>query len=125
MSPFAPRHYCAWPQCHELVSDPSSGYCPLHRHSVSREYNRTRTDRAEHDFYQSKAWKAVREAYLLDHPYCEEHLTRHEFVPAVLVHHIKAVKQYPELALTVSNLRAVCESCHSSQHGPERGGVHE
>lgn len=124
MSPMAPKHYCAYTGCHALVIDPSSGYCPLHRHTVSREYNRTRTDRAEHDFYQSKAWKATREAYLLDHPYCEEHRKQGQFVPAMLVHHIKAVKPYPELALDVTNLRALCEACHRAVH-PETGGCHE
>nr|WP_081831803.1 HNH endonuclease signature motif containing protein [Geomicrobium sp. JCM 19038] len=36
------------------------------------------------------------------------------------VHHIKPRKDYPELALTSSNLESICPRCHNKEH-PEKG----
>lgn len=35
------------------------------------------------------------------------------------VHHKKTVKEYPELALRLSNLETICYSCHNKEH-PEK-----
>lgn len=40
--------------------------------------------------------------------------------PAAVVHHIKELEDYPELALSDSNLVSLCLSCHNKQH-PEKG----
>lgn len=39
--------------------------------------------------------------------------------PAVVVHHIKHVDEYPELAYTDSNLVSLCAACHNKAH-PEK-----
>lgn len=40
--------------------------------------------------------------------------------PAQIVHHIKHVDEYPELAYEDSNLESLCVSCHNKMH-PEKG----
>ena len=43
-------------------------------------------------------------------------------VPAVVVHHIKHVDEYPELAYVPDNLISLCLDCHNKMH-PEKGGA--
>ena len=67
-------------------------------------------------FYQTKAWKLIRKKILArDHYLCQRCKRR----PASMVHHIKALKQYPELALEPENLISLCDKCHEACH-PER-----
>jgi len=35
----------------------------------------------------------------------------------LVVHHIKELEHYPELALDMDNLETVCVSCHNKEHG--------
>ena len=71
-------------------------------------------------FYNSKAWKDCREAYLNQHPYCEECLKRGEYTPARHVHHKiwlnKHNAENPEFTLSFENLEAVCQECHNRIH---------
>lgn len=39
--------------------------------------------------------------------------------PAQVVHHIKHVDEFPELAYTDSNLESLCMACHNKAH-PEK-----
>ncbi len=81
-----------------------------------RAHWHTRVDREEHDFYNSKAWRALRDIMLCDRPYCEPCLERGEHSPSTHVHHIKPLKEAPDLALDQDNLMCVCMSCHSRVH---------
>ena len=73
-------------------------------------------------FYKSKAWKACRDSYMDSRSgLCEECLARGVYSPAEIVHHIieltpENIKD-PEVALSWSNLRAVCRECHAAAHG--------
>ena len=71
-------------------------------------------------FYKSTAWQKCREAYLLQHPFCEECLKRGEYTPAKHVHHRIWLNQYnkdnPEFTLNFKNLEAVCQECHNRIH---------
>lgn len=40
--------------------------------------------------------------------------------PAQIVHHIKHVDKFPELAFEDSNLESLCIACHNAMH-PEKG----
>ncbi|OZQ74694.1 endonuclease [Paenibacillus odorifer] len=35
---------------------------------------------------------------------------------ADMVHHIKPLSEYPELALVLKNLLSLCNSCHNKEH---------
>lgn len=77
-------------------------------------------------FYLSKAWRTVRaEALRRDHGMCVRCMER--FMNggekprlAVIVHHKKSRKEYPELELKLDNLESLCNICHNREH-PEKG----
>ncbi|MBK5254333.1 MAG: HNH endonuclease [Peptostreptococcaceae bacterium] len=71
-------------------------------------------------FYKSKEWLALKELVLREHHYeCQECKKRGKITKADTVHHIKHVRDHPELALTKSNLEPVCKACHNKLH-PEK-----
>jgi len=68
-------------------------------------------------FYNSALWEHMRQEVLKEqHHECQICKSRGLFAPAVTVHHIKFLRQHPELALTKSNLMAICEECHFNIH---------
>jgi len=82
-------------------------------------------------FYKSKVWRQARTAALVrDHYLCVRCLQLNDATkrrrprPAVLVHHIKPLEQYPELALELDNLESLCADCHNVLH-PEKGAARE
>lgn len=71
-----------------------------------------------------RKWRKVRAVKLARYPVCERCLvTTGQVTHAVLVHHIKPVKQYPHLRLVMSNLQSLCNACHEAitQRGGGRG----
>lgn len=71
-------------------------------------------------FYKSPEWKKLRTAALKrDHYECQKCKAKGKYRKADCVHHIKHVKQFPLLALVLSNLISLCNSCHDEEH-PEK-----
>ncbi|MBQ7232365.1 MAG: HNH endonuclease [Bacillales bacterium] len=52
-----------------------------------------------------------RDSYL-----CQDCLKQNILTPADMVHHIKELKDYPHLSLTLSNLVSLCNGCHNKKH---------
>lgn len=89
------------------------------------------TDKEAKKIYNSKLWKNKRISILSrDRWECQDCLKRvkaGEQLPgydskihrAVTVHHIKELKDYPELALNDENLISLCAKCHNIRHGRE------
>lgn len=74
------------------------------------------------DFYASEKWKRKRAVILRRDGYmCQRCKKYGRIRPATIVHHIKELEDFPELALTNSNLESVCLACHNALH-PEKGG---
>lgn len=78
-------------------------------------------------FYHSAKWKSLRRAALdRDGGMCCDcmDLFRAGLMKkprrATMVHHVKSREEYPELALDLSNLRSLCDTCHNRRH-PEKG----
>jgi len=68
-------------------------------------------------FYKSQLWKTLRLEVLEEQKNeCQLCKAKGLYSEAVTVHHIKFLRQHPELALTKSNLMAVCEECHYNIH---------
>lgn len=64
-------------------------------------------------FYHTPAWRRLRiQALERDHYLCQACLRKKRFTKATEVHHIKEVEDFPELALTLSNLESLCWPCH-------------
>jgi len=68
-------------------------------------------------FYESPTWRALRAETLNDqHNECQICKGKGMAEAATMVHHLKYVRDYPELALTKNNLIALCSNCHYLIH---------
>ncbi|MGL9969375.1 HNH endonuclease [Enterococcus sp. DIV1420a] len=66
-------------------------------------------------FYQTKTWLKVRKIVInMNGGKCAQCGNK-----AHMVHHLKKVKEFPSLALLLSNLEPLCNSCHNKEH-PEK-----
>lgn len=82
------------------------------------------------NFYTSKAWIKNSKAYLASQDgLCERCRAKGRLVPAVIVHHrihlTPELIKDPQIAMSWSNLEALCKDCHNkehfaSDHGPQR-----
>lgn len=70
--------------------------------------------------YNSEKWKKKSEQIKKRDGYkCKRCARYGKNVPAVVVHHIKHVDEYPELAFDNDNLISLCQGCHNKAH-PEK-----
>ena len=78
-------------------------------------------------YYNTTEWRKLREAYLKQHPVCEECLNKGKVTPATSVHHIQSPFKNGEcnknLFLDYNNLMAVCHECHAEIHNKEQGHI--
>lgn len=81
-----------------------------------------------HYFYTSRTWRRKRQ-YILDSHNNECQICKAEGKVTVategsslIVHHIKELKDRPDLALADNNLLTVCNHCHESVCHPDRLG---
>ena len=104
--PSKPKRPCAYPGCPKLTD---GQYCEEHKVIARRNYNKyERTQKYD------RAWKRIRDRYIHAHPLCEDCLERQRYVPAAEVHHVIPLSQGG--LSDVSNLRALCRSCHQKRH---------
>lgn len=72
------------------------------------------------EFYKTYTWKKFRNEQMRKKKYrCEECWKKGYYRKATVLHHIKHLREYPELALTESNMEALCEECHKEAHPEE------
>lgn len=92
-------------------------------------------DKEAKAFYNSKAWEYKRADIMeRDHYECQDCRKRLEEAakkgktlygwkrkiwPAEQVHHIKELKEHPDLGLNDDNLISLCRRCHNIRHGRE------
>lgn len=81
--------------------------------------------RKEHYFYTWQAWILVRDEVLkLDNYECQRcKKLKKRYKKAIIVHHIKHLKDRPDLALSIwdsetgeRQLESVCKECHEELH---------
>lgn len=73
-----------------------------------------------HAFYLTSMWRKKRISILArDHHECQRCRKKGRHSNATMVHHIKHLDEYPELALTDENLVSLCDECHLAEH-PEK-----
>lgn len=77
----------------------------------------------EHDFYYWPQWRTVRaEVLALDKGECQRcRELKHRYKHAMLVHHVKHLRDRPDLALSIwdgdeRQLVSVCKQCHEELH---------
>ena len=72
------------------------------------------------EFYKSTLWKRAREKALEEQNYeCQRCKAKGMYTRADTVHHRIPVRVNPSLALTNSNLEAICKECHYEEHHKE------
>lgn len=77
--------------------------------------------RGWNQFYHTGRWITKRRAILQrDHNQCQHCRAKGRYTKADTVHHLKHLRDYPELALTDDNLISVCENCHENIYHPEK-----
>lgn len=70
-----------------------------------------------HGFYICKPWVNLRAQVLKEQHYeCQDCKAKGIYTPATTVHHEKPLRKFPWLALTKSNLTALCDECHYQRH---------
>ena len=71
-------------------------------------------------FYAGSAWLNKRADVLRRDNYeCQRCKSKGKFSKAECVHHVKHLKDRPDLALVDSNLISLCNTCHQYEH-PEK-----
>ena len=109
---------CRHPGCGAVLVTP--GYCDAHRAVVHRDYGRARRGfDTERGFYQSAAWRAVRAAFLREHPLCAHCTARGRVVAAVVVDHVVPIKD-GGARFDTRNCQALCISDHNAKSALER-----
>ena len=75
-----------------------------------------------HKLLSHSRWRLLRARYLSSHPLCEECERQGKTTLATCVHHIRPVESQNSPALMmqaaydITNLEALCESCHEQRH---------
>lgn len=113
-----PMRECRKIGCHILTR---KTYCKKHREEKQRreaarqrEYDTHKRDSTADAFYKSSAWQKARALSIASHyGLCQDCLAEGRFKRADMVHHIRPLREYPELALVQSNLRPLCNKCHA------------
>lgn len=91
----------------------------LTNHQIYDKYKRNKKAKK---FYDSDPWQKCRLLALQrDYYLCQSCLRNKLITFANIVHHIKPLEDYPELALVLNNLETICLECHNKEH-PEKGG---
>ena len=108
--PINPKRPCAFPGCPNLTD---KQYCEQHEKEQNKRYNKYER-RADVNIRYGRAWRKVRESYVLKHPLCERCLEKGRFTPVDEVHHIIPVSQGG--TNKENNLMSLCKSCHNKIH---------
>lgn len=95
---------------------------PVHRppyaqtpEQVRAAYERSRGSSSSRGY--GRDWQAFRLGYLKAHPLCEDCTAARRITPATELHHVIKPRDRPDLRLDPSNVKALCERCHSTRTG--------
>ena len=72
--------------------------------------------------YNTVQWRKLRQAYLMQHPLCEECLKQGKTTLATEVHHVIPISsglsemEMKDLGFNSENIMALCSECHHKQH---------
>lgn len=113
-----PNRPCSKVGCRNLTTD---RYCAEHAHLAEqhrrdrhRYYDKYQRDQEAARFYNSKEWERAREQALIrDHGLCQDCLAEKQIKTADVVDHIKPIKHFWHLRVTLSNLRSLCNRHHA------------
>ena len=108
--------WCKKAGCNNLRD--KNGYCKAHQYmyvELARERDTRKQHTAHAEGAYDKDWSRVRNAYIGEHPLCEDCLTRGKTTPAREVHHITPI-EFGGDRLNWDNLVSLCSACHHQRH---------
>lgn len=116
----APPRPCLQPGCTALTE--GKPRCDKHQRDGRRLYQSSSQKQAN-SIRSSYLWQIVRDAYRRQNPLCVDPFNEHDGPePVQSIHHVKPLKDYPDLAFVDGNLRSLCSDCHGRIEQLERGG---
>lgn len=87
------------------------GVCECRRRESNQRYDAKRPNSTARGY--DRKWNKFRESILNERPLCQDCLEAGLTSPANEVHHIKKLREAPELRLEPSNVMCLCKACHS------------
>ena len=121
---------CSFPGCFRPVSLDDK-YCEKHKAAgllrdqkriKDREVRRVHFKGTSSERGYGSKWRALRNRYIAQHPYCVECMKKGIFTMATDVDHIVPHRGDPSLLFDENNLQSLCKSCHSRKTAKEDGG---
>lgn len=100
------------------------GHAPARDRQADRRYDEARADDVAKTIRSSARWQKVRKLALSrDKGLCLDCLASGRYRPAREVDHVVSVREAPQLAYTLMNLRSLCPGCHGRKSREERRGA--
>ena len=115
--PKKPQRGCFQPGCSKRAVE-GSIYCEEHKKLNDQKYNQYERAPDVHKKY-GRAWKRIRDRYVMTHPLCEKCLEEGILTPVAEVHHITPVSQGGRHS--DDNLMSLCHRHHQLIHMYELG----
>ena len=113
---------CEWPGC--PVIHYNGKYCDEHmaerKSTYAKTYKKKESRKHLLDFYNSRAWKGLRQHHITRNPLCKSCELEGLIVPADHVDHIIEIRDDWDKRLDSNNLQSLCISCHSKKTLKER-----
>lgn len=72
-------------------------------------------------FYNSTAWRKLRDKFIRDNPFCMVCLEKKRMVPSYYVDHKRRINEGGAM-LDEANLQTLCKKCDAQKRQHERGG---
>ena len=112
--PMRPLRPCTKPGCPVLHGE--GGRCAKCRRKKQRQEDSEPARKEAKRFYNSERWRRTSNRYKEAHPLCERCLAKGFWdAPSEETHHIKSLREHPELAFDWDNLEALCKTCHGKE----------
>jgi len=91
------------------------------RKEYYKQYDIYQRDQKAREFYSSPEWEKVRkQAMIRDYGLCQDCLKENRITPADVVDHIKPIRHFWHLRLTLENLRCLCNRHHAAKTAEDR-----
>ncbi|MHB0934887.1 MAG: HNH endonuclease signature motif containing protein [Armatimonadota bacterium] len=114
--PSRPKRPCRQLGCPALVV---SGYCAAHQREAQTRRNAKPRESSTQRGYDY-TWQRFTAWYKIEYPLCKPCEDEGSVSPTYCPHHIKPLKDYPELKYVLSNLMPVCFQHHERLEGRRR-----
>lgn len=113
--PQHPRRPCRQLYCPAFAD--ASGWCPKHKPVAPKQWGNA----AGGKVYDKRHQLLRKAAFQRDRGLCQMCLREGRYESATVAHHIKAVKEHPELKYNLDNIASLCWRCHEKIHGRPGG----